>query len=543
MEASGDRVAQIWDMLPRETPPAWRADLAEFASTQVRYDASREPRLDVVRTLREKLLATTSADPREKFGRWYFAESDVRATSPWSTVRLKEYVDGLAAAGDKDSLDYAISLSQDISAWMVKLVPLRAIPRIVMKPFHRAIAVCVLSLALAGTASAQVNITTWQVDPQHTGNNASETILSPGNISSPGNFGLLFTQPPDGQTYGQTLLVSGLTVLLPDQTGPPTHLRVGGGKGAVLYVVDRDNNSTDDSLVTAAVETSLGAQTDPDLAIFQPATASSVNGGNTAAMAVDSNTTTRWESTPGRRSPEHLRGPGRRLHRAFGRPLVGDGRRAERSDADVYAGDRSDRHHVHGGSFRRCTNVVCRVRLDREGQHDQQRGRPDADVRGAGPHGDKRRGQTAHPFEGDLTVGRIPAASVRCPAFPRKLVKAGNSLRGVPDCDNNNQRPNDLRARPSGPICDIPFAEAAIVAPASDSHFGRATLHPYPRPPSCQHCRYFSLVWPSLSSHKTYPVLLRRKRAAGRLPGRRMPVIESVPVDFFSVLYAMRTES
>ena len=66
--------------------------------------------------------------------------------------------------------------------------------------------------ALAGSAFAQVNITTWQVNLQHTGNNASETILTPGNISVPGNFGLLFSQPLDGQTYGQPLLMSGLSV-------------------------------------------------------------------------------------------------------------------------------------------------------------------------------------------------------------------------------------------------------------------------------------------------------------------------------------------
>ena len=49
----------------------------------------------------------------------------MRPISPWSTVSLKEYVDGLIALGDKDSLDYAISLSRNIPAFMVKLVPLR----------------------------------------------------------------------------------------------------------------------------------------------------------------------------------------------------------------------------------------------------------------------------------------------------------------------------------------------------------------------------------------------------------------------------------
>src|ERR1700730_17291770 len=62
---------------------------------------------------------------------------------------------------------------------------------------------------LAGIpALGQVNITTWQADLQHTGANLNETILTPANVGSPGNFGLLFTQALDGQSYGQPLYVS-----------------------------------------------------------------------------------------------------------------------------------------------------------------------------------------------------------------------------------------------------------------------------------------------------------------------------------------------
>jgi len=63
--------------------------------------------------------------------------------------------------------------------------------------------------SLTGIAAvAQVNITTWQANLQHTGANLNETILTPANVGSPGNFGLLFTQALDGQTYGQPLYVS-----------------------------------------------------------------------------------------------------------------------------------------------------------------------------------------------------------------------------------------------------------------------------------------------------------------------------------------------
>ena len=123
---SKDDAARFYDLAPLETPPAWLPDLADFAATQVRYDVSRTPDLDRINALRKELLVSASSDPWEKFGRWYFTESDVRPISPWSTVSLKDYIDSLIALGDKDSLDYAISLSQDQPAWMVKLVPLRA---------------------------------------------------------------------------------------------------------------------------------------------------------------------------------------------------------------------------------------------------------------------------------------------------------------------------------------------------------------------------------------------------------------------------------
>jgi WD40 repeat protein len=119
-----DNLVRFYDVPPREAPPAWIAHLADFAATQVRYDTLRKPKLDEITKLRARLLASTSNDPWEKFGRWYFSESDVRSISPWSTLSLQDYVHGLIALGDKDSIQSAMSLSQDHPAWMVKLVPL-----------------------------------------------------------------------------------------------------------------------------------------------------------------------------------------------------------------------------------------------------------------------------------------------------------------------------------------------------------------------------------------------------------------------------------
>ena len=107
-----------------------------------------------------------------------------------------------------------------------------------MKFLHCPLAVCAALIALACDSSAQVDITTWQVNLQHTGNNASETVLTPGNISSPGNFGLLFSQTMDGMTFGQPLLVSGLTV------GGTTHNVVyAATEHCSLFAFDADSNA------------------------------------------------------------------------------------------------------------------------------------------------------------------------------------------------------------------------------------------------------------------------------------------------------------
>jgi WD40 repeat protein len=124
--ASKDHTVRFWDLPPQETPPPWLADLAVFAATQVHYDTLRIADLPSMEQLRSRLLASSSNDPWEKFGRWYFAESDVRPISPWSTVSLKDYVDGYITRGDKESIDYAISLSQDHPDWTIKLLQLRA---------------------------------------------------------------------------------------------------------------------------------------------------------------------------------------------------------------------------------------------------------------------------------------------------------------------------------------------------------------------------------------------------------------------------------
>jgi hypothetical protein len=126
--ASTEPIVHLVALPPRETPPDWLADLADFGSTHVLYDASRRVDLDKMTRLREKLLAITTPTPWEKFGRWYFLESDVRPVSPWGTLSLQDYVHELMARQDKDSLNYALALSHDHPEWAVQLVSMLANP-------------------------------------------------------------------------------------------------------------------------------------------------------------------------------------------------------------------------------------------------------------------------------------------------------------------------------------------------------------------------------------------------------------------------------
>src|SRR6266702_2715295 len=81
-----------------------------------------------------------------------------------------------------------------------------------IKSFARLLLSLFTGIVYLSVAAGQVNITTWQGNLQHTGLNSSETTLTPGLVGSPGNFGLLFTQQTDGQTYGQPLYVSSSTL-------------------------------------------------------------------------------------------------------------------------------------------------------------------------------------------------------------------------------------------------------------------------------------------------------------------------------------------
>ncbi len=87
-------------------------------------------------------------------------------------------------------------------------------------------ALCLIVLAAIGV-SAQVNVVTQHNDLARTGQNLSETVLTPTNVNV-NQFGLLFKITVDNQVYAQPLVVSNVSI--------------GGGTHNVVYVVTTSNS-------------------------------------------------------------------------------------------------------------------------------------------------------------------------------------------------------------------------------------------------------------------------------------------------------------
>ena len=75
----------------------------------------------------------------------------------------------------------------------------------------RSSAFAILMLCTAPGIFAQTPILTEHYDNARTGQNTSETILTPANVSS-GTFGKLFTLKADGYVYAQPLYVPNLAI-------------------------------------------------------------------------------------------------------------------------------------------------------------------------------------------------------------------------------------------------------------------------------------------------------------------------------------------
>ena len=69
---------------------------------------------------------------------------------------------------------------------------------------------CLVSLFAVPRLAAQA-VMTWHNDAARTGQNLTETLLSPSNVNST-SFGLLFTLPVDGKMDAEPLYVPSLTI-------------------------------------------------------------------------------------------------------------------------------------------------------------------------------------------------------------------------------------------------------------------------------------------------------------------------------------------
>ena len=97
---------------------------------------------------------------------------------------------------------------------------------------------CTLFISVVGT-HAQVSVTTNHYDNSRTGQNTQETILTPQNVSNGTQFGVNFTQPVDGNIYGQPLYVPNVAI-----PGNGTHNVIFVvTAGDSVYAFDADSNA------------------------------------------------------------------------------------------------------------------------------------------------------------------------------------------------------------------------------------------------------------------------------------------------------------
>jgi hypothetical protein len=100
-------------------------------------------------------------------------------------------------------------------------------------------------------STATANVLSYHNDPQGTGQNLNETVLTPANVN-PSTFGKLFSTSVDGQVYAQPLYMSGLNITSGPEQGLHNVVFVATEHDS-LYAIDGDTGQVlwQDALLTA----------------------------------------------------------------------------------------------------------------------------------------------------------------------------------------------------------------------------------------------------------------------------------------------------
>lgn len=91
--------------------------------------------------------------------------------------------------------------------------------------------------AFTPTAQAQTNVLTSHNDNSRTGQNTSETVLTPSNVNS-SQFGKLFSVNVDGSVYAQPLVVRNVSI-----SGGTHNVVYVATENDSLYAIDADNGA------------------------------------------------------------------------------------------------------------------------------------------------------------------------------------------------------------------------------------------------------------------------------------------------------------
>jgi hypothetical protein len=124
---------------------------------------------------------------------------------------------------------------------------------------------CAPASNLFAQAPTPVTVPTWRYDLTHSGQNTNETELTPANVNV-NSFGMLFTQPLDGNMYAQPLYVPGLTM----SDGLVHNVVFIATEHDSLYAFDADSNGGANanpiwqaSLISTSHGAAAGATTEP----------------------------------------------------------------------------------------------------------------------------------------------------------------------------------------------------------------------------------------------------------------------------------------